>query len=390
MATLSPRIASELADLVYQIREANIAGDYRLFTGGMEVDNVFDFDLSRGPIHGVSGGFFGFFQKSSGFALVGEGKNAAFKNDHVIAVRGTRTAQDWLTNGNVGVSVGYNGSTVHAGFNDTFESMKPALERILTPRISNTGHGTVHCVGHSLGGALAGLAAEWVRIRYKKSVKLYTFGAPRVGLNGFAEKSTFGCEKIYRCTHGADPVPKVPLWPFTHAPNNGSEFRLDGGQGISKHAHGMGLDANPGYRNTAKSNGWKGLQKSSNNFLNQPVRLKYQDRYQASFSTLWADKIGAALITLLKDAGYYHIVLVQAGIGTTLTFYDLVARTLEEVAKASVRFAEQTAGLLGHMLVFAGKLTVDVVSLTYQFIKWVFDQTKNVLYRVVKQALKEL
>ncbi|WP_417521752.1 lipase family protein [Marinobacter sp.] len=390
MATLSPRIASELAELAYQIREVNPKGHYRLATAGMDTVKHFTFDLSNGPIHGVSGGFFGLFQKSSGFALVGEGKNTAFKNDHVIAVRGTHTTQDWLTNGNVGMSVGHNGSTVHAGFNDTFESMKPALDRILTPRINKTGHGTVHCVGHSLGGALAGLAAEWIRIRYRRSVKLYTFGAPRVGLNGFAEKSTFGCEKIYRCTHGADPVPKVPLWPFAHAPNNGNEFRLDGAQGICRHAHGMGKKANPGYRNTAESDDWDGLQKSSNRFLNQPVRLKYQDRYQASFSTLWADKISAALITLLKDAGYYHIVLVQAGIGTTLTFYDLVARTLEEVAKASVRFAEQTAGLLGHMLVFAGKLTVDVVSLTYQFIKWVFDQTTNVLYRVVKQALKEL
>ena len=356
MATLSPRIASELAELAYQVRETNPEGHYRLATVGMDAVKHFTFDLSNGPIRGISGGFFGLFQKSSGFALVGEGKNTLFKNDHVIAVRGTHTAQDWLTNGTIGMSVGHNGSTVHAGFNDTFESMKPALDRILTPRISNAGHGTVHCVG----------------------------------LNGFAEKSTFGCEKIYRCTHGADPVPKVPLWPFTHAPNNGNEFRLDGAQGISRHAHGMGKDANPGYRNTADSNDWDGLQRSSNSYLNQPVRLKYQDRHQASFTTLWADKISAALITLLKDAGYYHIVLAQAGIGTTLTFYDLVARTLEDVAKASVRFAEQTAGLLGHMLVFAGKLTVDVVNLSYQFIKWVFDQTTNLLYRAVKQALKEL
>ncbi len=386
MATLSPRIASELAELVYQIREANFAGNYRLATADMIVDSVFDFDLSRGPIHGVSGGFWGLYQKTSGFALVGTGKNT-FKSDHVIALRGTHSGQDWLTNGNVGVSVGYNDSTVHAGFNDTFESMKPALERILTPRIRNTGYGTVHCVGHSLGGALATLTAEWVRIRYSRPVKLYTFGAPRAGLNGFAEKSTFGCEKIYRCTHGADPVPKVPLWPFVHAPTNGTEFRLDGGQGISIGAHSMSSLATPGYRNTAKCGDWDALQRSSNSFLNHPVRLKYEDRHQASFTAFWADKISAALITLLKDAGYYHAILAQAGIGTTLTFYDLVARTLEDVAKASVRFAEQTAGLLGHMLVFAGQLAARVVNLTYQFIKWVFDQTTDVLYRAVKQAL---
>lgn len=73
--------------------------------------------------------------------------------------------------------------------------------------------------------------------------------------------------------------------------------------------------------------------------------------------------------------------------GTTLIFYNLVARTLEDVAKASFRFAEQTAGLLGHMLVFAGQLAAKVVDLSYQVIKWVFDQTTDVLYRAVKQAL---
>lgn len=386
MTAISPRIASELAELVYQIREANSFGNYRLNTANLKVSNVFDFDLSGGPVHGVSGGFLGLFQKSSGFALVGNGKNT-FKGDHVIAVRGTKTGQDWLTNGNVGLSGGYNGSAVHAGFNDTFESMKPTLERILTPNIRNVNYGIVHCVGHSLGGALAALTAEWVRIRYNRPVNLYTFGAPRVGLNGFAEKTTFGCNKIYRCTHGADPVPKVPLWPFIHAPNNGSEFRLDGGQGISVAAHSMSEEATPGYRNTANSNDWSALRHSSHGFLNSPVRLKYEDRHQASFTALWADKISAALITLLKDAGYYHAILAQAGIGTTLTFYDLVARTLEDVAKASARFAEQTVGLLGHMLVFAGQLAATVVDLTYQFIKWVFDQTTDVLYRAVKQAL---
>ena len=389
MGTLSPRTASELADLVYQVQTVPPSGVYRLITDGMEVDKFVDFDLSKGPIQGVTGGFFGLFTKSSGFALVGNGKSS-LKNDHVIAIRGTVTGQDWLSNGNIGMTVGYGGSTVHSGFNATFESMKPALDRLLTPRLRTTSFGTVHCVGHSLGGALATLTAEWVRIRYSRPVKLYTFGAPRVGLNTFAVNSTVGCEKIYRCTHGADPVPLVALWPFVHAPNNGSEFRLDGGQGISVAAHSMTEEATPGYRNTARGNDWDALQKSSDSFINRPVRLKYEDRHQANFSARWADKISAALITLLKDAGYYHAVLAQAGIGTTLTFYDLIARTLEDVAKASVRFAEQTTGLLGHMLVFAGKVAVEVISLTYQFIKWVFDETTDVLYRAVKQALNQL
>src|SRR5690606_36020773 len=141
----------------------------------------FVFDLNRGPVKGVSGGFFGFFEKTSGFALVGEGKDR-HQGDHVIAIRGTNTNFDWLTNGNFGFSTCLGGSTVHSGFNQTFESMTPTCERLFAPRLKGGGNGTVHCVGHSLGGALASLTAEWVKIRFGRPVNLYTFGSPRVGL----------------------------------------------------------------------------------------------------------------------------------------------------------------------------------------------------------------
>lgn len=385
MAVISPRIASEIAELVYQIRMPDRTGRYSV-EGSAELSKSFDFDLSNGPVHGVSGGIFTLFQKTSGFALIGWGKGR-HKGDHVISIRGTKTGQDWLTNGNFGLSTGHRGSSVHAGFNQTFESMASTFEKMLTPRLSNSGAGTVHCVGHSLGGALASLAADWVKLRYRKPVNLYTFGAPRVGLSGYATNSTFGVDKIYRCTHGADPVPNVPLWPFIHAPSCGREYRLDRGQGISRSAHDMAESGNPGYRNTANSGDWKALHNSALDYLHRPVRLKYERRHQASFTGYWADQINAALVTLLKDSGYYTAVLVQAGVGTSLTFYDLIARTLEQVAKASTRFAEETAGLLGHMLVFAGQAVVAVADLTYQFIKWVFDKTIGVLYRSVRQAI---
>lgn len=385
MAVISPRIASELAEAVYQIRMPDRRGRYSV-ESGPELNSCFDFDLANGPVQGISGGFMGLFQKTSGFALIGHGKGR-YTDDHAIAIRGTKTGQDWLTNGNVGLATGHGGSPVHSGFQQTFQSMRPAFEKAFAPRLRQGGNGTVHCVGHSLGGALASLAAEWIKIRFSRPVNLYTFGAPRVGLNGYAANATFGVDHIYRCTHGADPVPNVPLWPFIHAPNCGTEYRLDQGQGISVAAHGMSEFETPGYRNTANSNDWGALHQSSLNFLSRPVRLKYENRHQASFTGYWADQINAALVTLLKDAGYYTAVLAQAGIGTALTFYDMLARTLAEVASASGRFAEQTAGLLGHMLVFAGQVATAVVNLTYQFIRWVFDRTLNALYRSVRQAL---
>ncbi|MGY5582946.1 lipase family protein, partial [Vibrio cincinnatiensis] len=38
-----------------------------------------------------------------------------------------------------------------------------------------------------------------------------TFGSPRVGLDGFAIKTTGSIDKIYRCTHASDPIPLIPL-----------------------------------------------------------------------------------------------------------------------------------------------------------------------------------
>ena len=143
----------------------------------------------------------------------------------------------------------------------------------------------------------------------------------------------------------------------------------------------------PGYRNTAKGDDWGALQRRSNGFLHKPVRLRYESRHHASFTGYWADQLNAALVTLLKDSGYYTAVLAQAAIGTTLTFYDMVARTLEQVAQASAKFAQQTKGLLGHMLVFAGYASTAVVELSYQFIRWVFEKTMGALYRSVRQAL---
>src|SRR5690606_23239756 len=149
-----------------------------------------------------------------------------------------------------------------------------------------------------------------------------------------------------------DPVPMVPLWPFMHAPYQGEEVLLSPGQGISFNAHKMATEATPGYLNTANSNSWGSLQ-SRSTANHSAVRLKYENRHQATFTQYWAEKISSGLITLLKDAGYLTAVMAQAAIGTGLTFYDMLARTLEAVSKASMQFAEQTRGLLGHMLAFA-------------------------------------
>lgn len=377
MTVLSPRLASLIANDVYYVKE----GAHGLGRISREVREHFRFSEAD-FLEGKSGGWL--FQQKTGFVLLGEGKGQ-FDGHKLIAVRGTASLADAITDGNVGVSTSTSGSAVHNGFNRTFESFRPALQRYVERAPART---IFHCVGHSLGGALAGLVADWISHSYGRPTQLYTFGAPRVGKVNFANGTSHRVGKFFRCTHGSDPVPMVPVWPFIHAPVKGIEYRLDGAQSISLAAHSMGEGGNPGYRNTANHSSWEPLADKAYDFLNQPVRLRYENSQQASFSTYWADRLSAAIITLLKDAGYYAAVMAQAGLMASFTFYDLLARTMEKIAQVGGALVEQLKGLLGHMLAFAGKAVSLLRDLTFNFIRWVFEVTLKRLYTVAREALK--
>ena len=177
----------------------------------------------------------------------------------------------------------------------------------------------------------------------------------------------------------------IPVWPFIHAPYNKHEFVLSPGMFISPSAHSMAKA--PGYVNTASGHSWQEIAQNTRTNA-QSVILKYAERHRASFSTYWALRITDALITILKKAGQLPVIVAAAGVGTALTFYDLLARSMEHIAKISAEFADDIKGLLGHMLVFAGKVTTVVTELTARFIRWVFDVTLGALYRSVRQALE--
>jgi hypothetical protein len=68
----------------------------------------------------------------------------------------------------------------------------------------------VIATGHSLGGALAALAAGVLRSQ-GTSVDLYTYGQPKIGLESIAEYiSNTDKGQTFRVTHKNDPVPKLP------------------------------------------------------------------------------------------------------------------------------------------------------------------------------------
>lgn len=63
--------------------------------------------------------------------------------------------------------------------------------------------------GHSLGGAIATLAAAYLR-QAGHPCDLYPYGSPRVGNLALASFITAQEGNEYRITHTDDPVPKLP------------------------------------------------------------------------------------------------------------------------------------------------------------------------------------
>ena len=73
--------------------------------------------------------------------------------------------------------------------------------------------------GHSLGGALATIAAVDLKVALgiTNPLSLYTFGQPRVGNAAFSDyvMKTLGPDNYVRVTHDNDPVPRMPPSAFS-------------------------------------------------------------------------------------------------------------------------------------------------------------------------------
>lgn len=93
---------------------------------------------------------------------------------------------------------------VHAGFARAFEPMANEVVGRLNA-LAREGR-TVWFAGHSLGGAIATLAAA--RFGHGRFRGLYTYGSPRVGDGAFA--AAFEREPCFRVVHHDDLVARIP------------------------------------------------------------------------------------------------------------------------------------------------------------------------------------
>ncbi|KAH7082972.1 Alpha/Beta hydrolase protein [Paraphoma chrysanthemicola] len=172
----------------------------------------------------------------------------------VLSFRGSRSVRNWITNVNfpAGPTSICPTCASHLGFwGSWLEAQTPVLAAIKKAQAQYPTFRIV-ATGHSLGGALASLAAGVLRSQ-GTTVDLYTYGAPKIGLEGISQYlSQTNRGSTYRVTHKADPVPKLPpaLLGFRHI---SPEYYVTSGNGA---AVGTGdVNVLPGTLNLAGNEG---------------------------------------------------------------------------------------------------------------------------------------
>ena len=147
--------------------------------------------------------------KSFGFTTVeffdSNGAQAYLLKDtngiHVLSFRGTEVSQksDILADLKAGKNIEACGGKVHVGFKGEINKIWPTIEKA----IANID--TLYVTGHSLGAAMATIAASRMQ---SKVTALVTFGSPRVGNQEFVNSLNV---THYRVQNHCDDVTKVPF-----------------------------------------------------------------------------------------------------------------------------------------------------------------------------------
>lgn len=135
-----------------------------------------------------------------------------------IVFRGTEpyNLRDWATDldCDMDTKVG-----VHDGFLNAYRDIEPAIQKYVRNQTS------VFLTGHSLGAALATVAARFVDCCRPR---LVTFGSPRVGDPEFvAQVNVRCCAPFERYVHGRDIVVTVPpeKMGYMHVTTNASQLK---------------------------------------------------------------------------------------------------------------------------------------------------------------------
>jgi triacylglycerol lipase len=170
------------------------------------------------------------------------------------------SAKDWASNATFALVPFADGDAsntrVHSGFQAAYERMHSMVDVVLKDLLRIKLR-PIWFTGHSLGGALATIAAA----RLDNATGLYTYGCPRVGDDDFVNAFPAHVNVWRFCTSG-DPVPNVP-------PRAGWFARLLQRSGYQHLGHAVWLDENALPVETGEL---FVAQKTSNPLLHAPMR----------------------------------------------------------------------------------------------------------------------
>lgn len=134
------------------------------------------------------------------------------KTKAYIIFRGTQTSTEWINNLNAKLMPLFlnDHGNVHDGFLTLYLNVR---EQILDAAEALPGKRPIFIAGHSLGAALAALAAcDLESTLALKIASLYTFGSPRIGDNNFvAAFNRSFARKSFRIANSSDMVTEVPF-----------------------------------------------------------------------------------------------------------------------------------------------------------------------------------
>lgn len=325
----------------------------------------------------------------SGFGYLLQFKQGS-RRHIVIATRGTRPelgAPDLLTDARGAMTSFGDYGPVHKGFRKTFDSCMTSIgadERLVMDA------DVVHCVGHSLGGAVATLVAAHFAAR-KKDVKLYTFGSPRVGAFGTfsAFHAAIKKENIFRVAHDLDPISLVGPYPYIHvnpSPTDPNNFTLPSptGELFSTANHDMNrYITSVGAGKGGTWNAVRGYAQQTDH--DNAVLAKWL--LHADNDPGWVQYASAKTLGILFKLFSHVLKTISTSLILGLSAVDLLAEMLLAGLARAQAIASQVYTLLRHAAKWAGITVSAGADFTAQIIRRILDMMLSKLAQIGALAL---
>jgi len=327
------------------------------------------------------------FNTRSGFGYVLQYQKSG-RRHAIIAVRGTRPEMagkpDLLTDAR-GTLAGFEDyGPVHKGFRVTYDSCMVQIARDESVIMDAD---VVHCVGHSLGGAVATLFAAHYAGR-GKATRLYTFGSPRVGYRATHEalERRITVQNMYRVSHDLDPIPMVGPYPYVHVNPKTTDERnytcLSPKNGVSLVNH----DMNAYLQTLAGADDWTAVRGIAN-LCTHSTASQARVLLSADPRT-WVKVLYDGTLALLFKLFNFVLGEVCEGVILGLTAIDVLVEMLMKGVKMMNKvIGRQIDTLLRHAATWANIPVANDAEFTATVIRAILDAMMSRVRQAAIQAL---